>query len=234
MKTDYRGWNVYEIGPNTQGVAALMMLNLMERYPIGQFGFHSPDAMHVMIEAKKLAYADMLKYVGDPRFSHGSHRGDARQGPRCGSGHADRHDARHLPRAAGTSERRDRRAGRRHDLHVRGGQGRQHRLAHPEQLQWLRLRPGAAGHGLHAAEPRRPLLAREEPAEHAHPEEAAAPHHHSGLHGEGRDEDRLRHHGRLEPGPGPRAVRVEHRRPRLHDPAGAGGGPLHEGQLRRL
>lgn len=69
VKTDYRGWNVYEIGPNTQGVAALMMLNLMERFPLGQFGFHSPDTMHVMIEAKKLAYADMLKYVGDPRFS---------------------------------------------------------------------------------------------------------------------------------------------------------------------
>ncbi len=69
VRTEYRGWNVYEIGPNTQGVAALMMLNLMERYPIGQMGFHSPDAMHIMIEAKKLAYADMLKHVGDPRFS---------------------------------------------------------------------------------------------------------------------------------------------------------------------
>ena len=69
VQTAYRGWNVYEIGPSTQGVAALMMLNLMERFPVGQLGFHSPDAMHVMIEAKKLAYADMLKHVGDPRFS---------------------------------------------------------------------------------------------------------------------------------------------------------------------
>jgi gamma-glutamyltranspeptidase/glutathione hydrolase len=68
VKTTYRGWNVYEIGPNTQGVAALMMLNLMEQYPLGQYGFHSADALHVMIEAKKLAYADMLRYVGDPRF----------------------------------------------------------------------------------------------------------------------------------------------------------------------
>jgi gamma-glutamyltranspeptidase/glutathione hydrolase len=67
--TSYRGWNVYEIGPNTQGIAALMMLNLMERYPIGEYGFHSADALHVMIEAKKLAYADMLRYVGDPKFS---------------------------------------------------------------------------------------------------------------------------------------------------------------------
>jgi gamma-glutamyltranspeptidase/glutathione hydrolase len=69
VKTDYRGWNVYEIGPNTQGIAALMMLNLMERFPLGEYGFHSPNALHVMIEAKKLAYADMLRYVGDPRFS---------------------------------------------------------------------------------------------------------------------------------------------------------------------
>ncbi len=69
VKTDYRGWSVYEIGPNTQGIAALMMLNLMERFPLGEYGFHSANALHVMIEAKKLAYADMLRYVGDPRFS---------------------------------------------------------------------------------------------------------------------------------------------------------------------
>jgi gamma-glutamyltranspeptidase / glutathione hydrolase len=68
IKTNYRGWNVYEIGPNTQGIAALMMLNLMESYPIGEFGFHSANALHVMVEAKKLAYADMLRYVGDPKF----------------------------------------------------------------------------------------------------------------------------------------------------------------------
>jgi gamma-glutamyltranspeptidase/glutathione hydrolase len=69
IKTAYRGWNVYEIGPNTQGIAALMMLNLMEAHPLGEYGFHSADALHVMIESKKLAYADMLRYVGDPKFS---------------------------------------------------------------------------------------------------------------------------------------------------------------------
>jgi gamma-glutamyltranspeptidase / glutathione hydrolase len=69
IKTTYRGWNVYEIGPNTQGIAALMMLNLMEQYPLADYGYHSTNAMHVMIEAKKLAYADMLRYVGDPKFS---------------------------------------------------------------------------------------------------------------------------------------------------------------------
>jgi len=70
ISTTYRGWNVYELPPNTQGIAALMMLNIMERYPIADYGFHTPNAMHVMIEAKKLAYADMLRYVADPHFSN--------------------------------------------------------------------------------------------------------------------------------------------------------------------
>ena len=69
ISTTYRGWTVSEIPPNTQGIAALMMLNLMEQFPLGEYGFHSPEALHTMIEAKKLAYADMLRYVGDPAFS---------------------------------------------------------------------------------------------------------------------------------------------------------------------
>jgi gamma-glutamyltranspeptidase / glutathione hydrolase len=69
ISTSYRGWTVYEIPPNTQGIAALMMLNIMEQFPMSEYGFHSAQALHTMIEAKKLAYADMLRYVGDPRFS---------------------------------------------------------------------------------------------------------------------------------------------------------------------
>jgi gamma-glutamyltranspeptidase / glutathione hydrolase len=69
IRTTYRGWTVHEIGPNTQGIAALMMLNMMEAYPLADWGFHSTNALHTMIEAKKLAYADMLRYVGDPKFS---------------------------------------------------------------------------------------------------------------------------------------------------------------------
>jgi gamma-glutamyltranspeptidase/glutathione hydrolase len=68
ISTTYRGWTVYEIPPNTQGIAALIMLNLMERFPLAKYGFHSPQALHVMIEAKKLAYADMQRYVADPSF----------------------------------------------------------------------------------------------------------------------------------------------------------------------
>jgi gamma-glutamyltranspeptidase/glutathione hydrolase len=69
LSTTYRGWTIYELPPNGQGIAALSMLNIMEQFPIGQYGHNSADALHVMIEAKKLAYADMYKYVGDPRFT---------------------------------------------------------------------------------------------------------------------------------------------------------------------
>jgi len=68
ISTTYRGWTVYEMPPNGQGIAALTMLNIMERFPLGEFGAGSAKALHVMIEAKKLAYADMLRYVCDPKF----------------------------------------------------------------------------------------------------------------------------------------------------------------------
>jgi gamma-glutamyltranspeptidase / glutathione hydrolase len=67
ISTTYRDWTVYEMPPNGQGIAALEMLNIMETFPMGEFGFGSAKALHAMIEAKKLAYADMAKYVADPR-----------------------------------------------------------------------------------------------------------------------------------------------------------------------
>ena len=67
ISTTYREWTVYEMPPNGQGIAALEMLNIMETFPMGQFAFGSAKALHAMIEAKKLAYADMAKYVADPR-----------------------------------------------------------------------------------------------------------------------------------------------------------------------
>src|SRR5262245_53612769 len=68
VSTTYRGWDVFELPPNTQGIAALLMLGIMEQFPLRDFGIHSARALHVMIEAKKLAYADMLRYAADPRF----------------------------------------------------------------------------------------------------------------------------------------------------------------------
>lgn len=69
IATTYRDWTVYEMPPNGQGMAALEMLNIMEKFPLGDkdWGFGSPNALHAEIEAKKLAYTDLVKYIGDPR-----------------------------------------------------------------------------------------------------------------------------------------------------------------------
>ena len=72
ISTSYRGWDIFELPPNGAGIAALMMLNIMESAFAGGFGatgHNSADALHVLIEAKKLAYSDMLRYVADPSFS---------------------------------------------------------------------------------------------------------------------------------------------------------------------
>ncbi|HEY6453020.1 MAG TPA: gamma-glutamyltransferase [Steroidobacteraceae bacterium] len=69
ISTSYRGWRVFELPPNGQGVAVLEMLNIMERFALGGMGHNSARALHIMIESKKLAYADMLRYVGDPLFA---------------------------------------------------------------------------------------------------------------------------------------------------------------------
>jgi len=69
ISTTYRGWTVYEMPPNSQGVAALEMLNLMEQFDLHSYGLNSTRALHVQIEAKKLAYADLIRYIGDPKAS---------------------------------------------------------------------------------------------------------------------------------------------------------------------
>ncbi len=67
ISTEYRGWKVYELPPNGQGIAALVMLNLMERFPLADWGVTNPDTWHVKMEAQKLAYQDLHRYVADPR-----------------------------------------------------------------------------------------------------------------------------------------------------------------------
>ena len=69
ISTTYRDWTVFELPPNSQGLAALEMLNILETYTFGQkdSGFGSTRVLHAEIEAKKLAYADLVKYIGDPR-----------------------------------------------------------------------------------------------------------------------------------------------------------------------
>src|SRR5437016_14109302 len=70
ISTDYRGWRVYELPPNGQGMAALQMLNIMETTPAAPGDASSPAEMHKRIEATKLAYADLQRYDADPRFAN--------------------------------------------------------------------------------------------------------------------------------------------------------------------
>lgn len=69
ISTNYRGYDVWELPPNTQGIVALEMLNILEGYDLKSMGFGSADALHVMTEAKKLAFADRAQFLADPDVS---------------------------------------------------------------------------------------------------------------------------------------------------------------------
>ena len=68
VSVKYRGYDVLELPPNGQGIAALQMLNILEGFDLRAMGFQSADALHVMIEAKKLAFEDRAKFYADPEF----------------------------------------------------------------------------------------------------------------------------------------------------------------------
>ena len=68
VSTTYRGWDVYELPPNGQGIAALQILNILEGFDIGSMGFGSAEYLHVLVEAKKLAWEDRAKFYADMDF----------------------------------------------------------------------------------------------------------------------------------------------------------------------
>lgn len=69
VSVNYRGYDVWELPPNGQGTAALQMLNILEGYDIAAMGFGSTAYLHVLTEAKKLAYEDRAKFYADPAFN---------------------------------------------------------------------------------------------------------------------------------------------------------------------
>ena len=69
LSTRYRGYDVWELPPNGQGLAALQMLNLLEGYDLAALGPGSAGALHLLVEAKKLAYEDRARYYADPAFA---------------------------------------------------------------------------------------------------------------------------------------------------------------------
>jgi gamma-glutamyltranspeptidase/glutathione hydrolase len=67
--TDYKGYQVYELPPNGQGIVTLEMLNILENFDLASLGHNSSEYLHLLIEAKKLAFADRDRYIADPKFA---------------------------------------------------------------------------------------------------------------------------------------------------------------------
>ena len=232
ISTTYRGWTVYELPPNGQGIAALEMLNIMERFPLGEMGHNSVRALHTMIEAKKLAYADMIRFDADPKFAKipvaglGSKEfaADAREAHRCRQGE--------LRRPAGTPPATD------HGttyLSVVDSEGNMVSLIQSNYSSvgfGSGLAVGGAGFalqnrgGLFTLDATHPnvLAGRKRPVHTIIP----------AFMQQGRCPHRVRHHGRMESGAGPRAIRVERRRLRHERPGGARCAAVLEGDVCRL
>ncbi len=68
VSTNYRGWDLWELPPNTQGIAALQILNILEGFDLKAAGFGSREHIHAFVEAKKLAYEDRARFYADPDF----------------------------------------------------------------------------------------------------------------------------------------------------------------------
>ena len=68
IKTSFRGLDVYQSAPNSQGIVMLMALNVLEGYDLKVLGHNSPEYLHLLTEALKLAFADRNEYIADPRF----------------------------------------------------------------------------------------------------------------------------------------------------------------------
>src|SRR5213594_2900780 len=69
VSTNYRGYDVFELPPNGQGIAALQILNILEGFDLRAMGRNSPETLHTMIEATKIAWADRAKFYVDPAFA---------------------------------------------------------------------------------------------------------------------------------------------------------------------
>ena len=216
LSIDYRGWRVYELPPNGQGMAALEMLNIMETSPASPLGAFGAPEMHKRIEAMKLAYSDVHANVADPRVH------DAPVAQLLSKEYARKRAALIDPNRANCEVKAGDPVGSNTTyLTVVDKDG--------NIASWIQSLYSAFGsrvtvEGMGFALQNRgaSFTSRSQASQRAGRRQAAVSHHHSGLHGEGRRSHRLRHHGRRGAADGPRAVRFQLRRLR-HDLAGSAG-----------
>ena len=99
VSVNYRGYDVFEFPPNGQGIATLQMLNILEGFDLRAMGRNSPETLHTMIEAKKIAWADRAKFYADPAFRKDSARRIAFEKLRGGAAQIDRPESRRQTRS---------------------------------------------------------------------------------------------------------------------------------------
>ena len=215
VSTNYRGYDVWELPPNGQGIAVLQMLNLLEPYDLKSLGPQSAETLHLQIEAKKLAYEDRATYYADPEFSKVPVARLISKAYAAERRSLDRSRAGQRPAGPGCAGRG------RHDLHDRGRQGLQCREPDPEQLLRLRLVPRPRQARVPAPEPGLPLRARPAPRQPPRAAQAAVPHDHSRLRDQGGQAlAQLRADGGRHAGPGACAGALQHDRLRHGRPGG--------------
>ena len=227
---DYHGWKVYELPPNGQGVAAIEMLNILSLFPLSTYTPRGVLELHTEIEAQKLAYQDLHRYVADTRFAKVPVEGMiSMQYARERSALIDP-DKAHCDATPGDP-------GKIHgDTIYLSVVDREGNIVSLIQSLYQHFGSGVVVDDYGFALQNRGGLFRRGPVapQRARAAQAAFPHHHSGVHGEGRRAHRVRHHGRAEPGAGARAVRFQHGGPRDEHSARARSAALHQEGHRRV
>lgn len=207
VSSNYRGYDVWELPPNSQGIAALQILNVLEGYDFSKIPFGSPEHVHLFVEAKKLAFADRARFYADMAFQPAPVQKLISKEYRRAASCADLDGQGVEGSAAGHAEAA---GGGRHDLHDRGRRRRHDGFADPVQLPWHGQRHGTARSGFHPAGPWRDVRAAEEPSQRLRAGQASIPDHHSGVHHQGRQAVcQLRRDGRRDAAAGPCADRDE-------------------------
>ena len=227
ISTTYRGWTVTELPPNGQGLAVLSMLNIMERYPLAEYGHNSARALHVMIEAKKLAYSDLLRYVGDPHYSKIPVSGLTSKA--IAEKRAQLIDEHHASCAVTPTELSWLAKLPGADTIYMSAIDRDGNIVSLIQSNYGGFGSGVVPNGGGFAFQNRAALFSLErgPPQRAGPSQAAAAHHHPRLPAKRRYFHRVRHHGRLEPGAGARSVCFQRSRFRDERPGSPGSAAIH-------
>ena len=180
ISTSYRQYELHELPPNGQGMAALEMLNILEGYDLRSLGHNSAAYLHLLLEAKKLAFADLDAWLADPERAELPVETIISKDYAAGQ----RKRIRRGKAAAGCRERHLRRRSEphlvgRHRLPHRCRPRPQHGLVHQQPVSRVRLRRHRSGHRHRAAEPRRAVLSRTRASEPHRAAQAPVPHHHS-------------------------------------------------------